>query len=1312
MATRGSERHVAAVILLSFLFLLHPASAYEITDLQLLGGGQPVEYVSPSHEQVVELSFTVEAPAVAYVDLDLSALHADPGRAATLATTRVMLSGCQRNSSANRSSCRLANLRIKPPSESVEIPYTIHYAGGQFPGSLTRSFQLDGSAPTVTRIATQLCTENACYAGSGTTTRVTIELEDESGSFNKGLLFFSLGGRTFQASNCSGSTCTGEAIITCGDEAPLDLKVANGPGGVPSQDDAGNPVANPGEVVRVWCDANAPVVESITANGTDLFGLISNAGELLIHAKVRDMVTTVTMRVNTSSVQQNVSPDTILATECVREENDLQSCGLTISNLQDGRDFLLPITFTDEVGHETTAQISIPLILKMANASTKPDFFTGEATRVSPERINRVALQLALENAFDYPQFITYELSRKSSGARILQQEMDPTECQAVTSPEGRVANPYGPNPAQNWSGAATLYQETRVFYPNADWEEENRVDATFLDLETEELAADTILVRCNLSLYVEKDDVLYAVPEEETLYWPVRLKNSALGTPGEAFLGKMDEQKEELESGILQLIGHANQLMATMAHLCEFQSVINMLTAESISMEGIALACMQTGVCGSIAQTGNQQYNRYLQASMAYWLGKSKDGRDLDPGRKPNEQGGVGWKMCNYVYCHTADKMKEEGAEGNWFLSGDQPWAEEIDGQMGDNAAFGLYFQNLNQPDVKNSLLMSFATQCWGGVVSNLNKYRQIECGYLACLREQASAGASVAPCEAGKGTYLCQFVMGEVFELPYLRVINNLLDNVQTIMQAPLGLLWNYLDNTACQGKDTEITWPGFFCHLMKGIQLSKDFAASTQQSQLFTFDASADICQRALCEGDECGYRTSSWLEEIAPGAAFGGVDAYRQEYFDDREEEIRKRENKKLVGELREWDGEEEITREEYPELHRYGRSHVDGDIEDFFTHVRAECGNTQEGCIKNFQWMLSQGRTPGSTDEFDQFNGDTSAQANAKPYGAFNEYYEEITKNDDYECTEDGCTPKNCDNAADDYCTELRRELNRLEKAMGDNKPCKQGRTWVLCPGSSCPPADGSYDDCATRDDTTAGDAADEAARKAENAANFYGWVEMIGRMWYEDERAQGGLDWMTMEGWGSMGEEIHSWAEEMPLTTTWAQSLCNPTGEFGDLTEDDGVVYALQGNQYRAVLTFAGEKLPIQERATGEAPRYLYTVSYVVVSPHGDNQFTVSLQPGDKRLTEEPVRLSQGNTPASDAFSLIDETEYQRVCITFTQPYPDASGDREYCRDIAVNAYERGGVTNETLPEWGTDPYSPPSSETIGAGGSLGGLFG
>jgi len=1301
------------LLLISLAALLLPlASALTITDFRITANSFPVIAISPSHEQQVDISFTTDT-SVSFVLLNLSSLHGDPRVAASYTSTRVELSRCAKNATTGTAACTL-KLLIRPANATARITYQLWSGGKMSSGELTQTFTLDNTAPAVERIATQACNQTQCYIGNGLPTNITVTLQDSDGTFNRRLIFYQLGSTAYTAEGCAGSSCTGRAKVSCTDGASLDLKVVSA-NGVPSQDDAGNPVTNPGQPIKVICDARPPQIITVSANGSGPVGVITADGQLLVHALVKDRISGVSMAASTAAVQNNVSANTTMRSQCSLLKDGTQECILAVGNLKAGKSLSLPLVFTDSVGNTVTRKLTIPSIYKVGNKSVTPDFFSAKAAAVLPGMLNRATLSLALENAVDYPLYITYQLQQLSTDAAIVNQRIDVTTCQVALTPI-QSGDLFAAS-AQNWSSVPALFSGDRseIAKPWADWREQNRADLLFLDSSTADWKSDLVLVKCNLSLAVRRGNVYYPQLETETLYWPVRLRESKLGNPGQAFLSKIDRTENEVDSGLNRLIGYADKTAATFTQLCNIEATMELIEGQGLGIEGVGIILMPY-IGPALAKGGNGLWNAVMAVSMPYWMGKLHTPASAATDTVNQAQaavqegadevkGGVGGqlrKICKMMYC------TDQGTIGglNWLA----PSKNETSyiPQVSKDNIFSDYLSNLNQPDAKNSLLMSLATQCWPGVVYNLNKYRQIDCGYLQCLKDNAYYGDSVTPCELGKSVKLCRFVTNEAFELPYVRVFKNLAANTNQLIQAPLSLVIKKVQSSVCAGADQEVDVRGFFCQLMKTLAKQKDFSSVTSYNTAgFSYPVEADLCDKALCKRDACQHPEKSFIAQLAPGSNLPGE--YGRQQAQDRQQRATIEQN--LPGELKNWSGTK-LT----PSMWEYGRRNYLNSSQTlaFFTYVKGQtCDPPGDSCGQELINLMKQGHEPTNAANYNLFLSQPASKEQYSQYQMLTSVTQRFGAKGSgasYDCSSRdinscyvvcGQQPAQAGPPTPE-CNRWQQDLNTWKSSLTKTgkTACYSGGQWLICPANQeCNNNAGTATGCSSQQDI--GVALNLTAQKAklEKVEKFNKWVDAIGTVAYNYLRERGQLDALFLSGWGSWGKQVSTTAAEYLDPEQWKTNLCNPNGAFSDYTEESGSVYTFQAQTYRPVLTFAAEVLP----ADG---RFIYTVSVTAVSPYYDNGLNVTLEPGGRAVfTNLPMPTGER---LQRAIALNGSVEYKQVCVSFGQSFPEAGKPGRYCRAIQPNAFSRGSPTNGTMPDFGVqDPYQ--NAPTTSAQGGLGG---
>ncbi len=126
---------------------------------------------------------------------------------------------------------------------------------------------------------------------------------------------------------------------------------------------------------------------------------------------------------------------------------------------------------------------------------------------------------------------------------------------------------------------------------------------------------------------------------------------------------------------------------------------------------------------------------------------------------------------------------------------------------------------------DVKESIIGSLACTCLPGITYNLNKIRQIYCGYAYCLGKRVlEEGLPRSYCDNEKAYLTCNYVTGQIFEIfPFASVVNRYVSMIQEAYANPISLI-TILSSLACGGdKGTG----GFYDYCMKRESFELDTA-----------------------------------------------------------------------------------------------------------------------------------------------------------------------------------------------------------------------------------------------------------------------------------------------------------------------------------------------------------------------------------------------------------------------------------------------------------------------------------------------------
>ena len=97
------------------------------------------------------------------------------------------------------------------------------------------------------------------------------------------------------------------------------------------------------------------------------------------------------------------------------------------------------------------------------------------------------------------------------------------------------------------------------------------------------------------------------------------------------------------------------------------------------------------------------------------------------------------------------------------------------------------------NYMNPKDSIVVATLTACIPGIISGLDKYRQIECMYAVCLQEGVGKqGLPVMACEDQRSYAACKYVVGEAFNvIPITAAFDHFAGMFKGALSNPLELI-----------------------------------------------------------------------------------------------------------------------------------------------------------------------------------------------------------------------------------------------------------------------------------------------------------------------------------------------------------------------------------------------------------------------------------------------------------------------------------------------------------------------------------------
>ncbi|MBI2130374.1 hypothetical protein HYU10_01250, partial [Candidatus Woesearchaeota archaeon] len=374
-----------------------------------------------------------------------------------------------------------------------------------------------------------------------------------------------------------------------------------------------------------------------------------------------------------------------------------------------------------------------------------------------------------------------------------------------------------------------------------------------------------TVAISCELEIFSRRGNEVNLAAEVEQ--FTKTFKVFSLREPATKLTGKIDKEKKkikavndkiELVRGLLTFSERICSFFQTMIRLLVvldtvvpyLEGVKNVLTATGFGAPlAAAIGTTQTSVCGS-AQAGHVmdhtlirgfgKFCAFVTCDETLWGNKLADVLDELP--LVSDFGSATTTLDNALCVkgkvpgtNEECEVKEKGVEF------DPP----------NN------LKRLMNPD--NSIVGSVLFGCIPGIVYNLEKYRQIECGYVTCLNGAVTQGGDPAECNRQRSHQICKHVVGELFSLlPYYQIANHFQDLVREALLDPFVLGPAALSLSCSQWCGPE-DGKGWFYWSCQGLATFTEFSKviTTYQSAAGQIDNLNDkaLFSEQAKEGNQC-------------------------------------------------------------------------------------------------------------------------------------------------------------------------------------------------------------------------------------------------------------------------------------------------------------------------------------------------------------------------------------------------------------------------------------------------------------------------
>ena len=834
-------------------------TAPEVGNVAIKSYGKDLLAIAQNAEIPVDISFDVTENHLSSIYADISSINNNAAIKPSYKKIIVPIAGCIMNDSSGDKiySCTIKAKTLRTTASSVNISITANDTYGNADTSIfAESFKIDNTKPNA-QITTDKCdSKGKCYVSNGVN-KINIALDKMN--FDNMKLFFTINGLTSQIINCTQSGCYGYITINC--QSGNDVAAQISP---QSTDDSGNKILS--TPVSLKCDNNAPKFINVTFRGENndaqFKDIIMSNSRVIINALIYDAESDELG--NITAYLADMKNTTENPTGCVKDfSTNIFNCSWTILNINSGYyKTSITINISDIVGNTVSADYAVT-VLSFKDNST-PDLLKLTFDKVVPTSINRISLDLANTNMLSYFVYAQYHINAKGNAKDVVLLMQKPNDCIFKNLDTDK---PFD----------ASMFASVGIADPYLSLGQINRMDFIFDDNIAVNDLPDNFMAYCNISAYVKQGTVVYQNPQTLMVEIPFSLRNAKLGTPGTVFANKINDATDSFLYKA-QILGLANSILPKIQRICEIKNYFAMASfaGSLISTVGAAVS----PVIGTGVQQGSMSFVVHIESLANCFYGDEKTqpqnnavlqaqatdktkGSQANLGIPVSSCPNLVRDTCDFLSCSVAEKYQQAGIG---LLDTDSNHGNvQLTNIFSSDIIDKGILKNVDVPDVSNSLIMAAYTQCWPAVIYNLNKWRQIDCGYVYCLKETSSRGTDISVCDKVKSTQTCSLIVGEVFELPYVNIGKNIINNIGELINsvgplavvslAKMGPCDKYLDMKAPPpvGADFDTTkiW---VCQIPLQLARFVDGLKRSTMAAKFRYPEVQDMCELAdKCAGN---------------------------------------------------------------------------------------------------------------------------------------------------------------------------------------------------------------------------------------------------------------------------------------------------------------------------------------------------------------------------------------------------------------------------------------------------------------------------
>lgn len=801
----------------------------EISGLEILNNNIPLNTIALNTDFEVDILFDVKEENLTGIIADISDITTNPALKPVYKNIAVPLSSCKINNTneGKKYSCIIPLKNLRMAKNTVYVEITANDGSGNYKKErLEKTFNIDNIIPAVTA-ETDYCDEKDCYVKNGMN-KIMFKLTKNN--FGKKLLFYDINGVTNRVLNCTENECFGNAVIDC--NGPVQLRILNTPPYI-SQDDSGNKLPFYSRTFK--CDNSLPSIINTSWMSNNNLGQ-----NLLVTGSSLSLLVTVyepDSKVKATAYFDLIKNETIEAKCNKLNLSNIFNCTWSVSPINDGYYDANVIINVSDIVNNTIQKTEKVRILGFKSDNLTPSNLKAVYSKTVPSSLNRAVLKLAEFNNIPIHAYAYYSVSVKQGiDVQLLSQELSIDDC-VLREKDGDEIQ------------ASILFSEIKLADKYKGIGNNHRIDFTFgQSAGSYNKFSDDTRVVCNISAYVREGKYVYKKPQILPLEITFNLRNSQLDAPGEEYVNKIKSLEQSTENDYSKLIRTLDDAMVKLQNICTLKEKLDYasMSGVAIQLAGFALPGFGNGLKvagGNIIELVKETN------SVLYDVELDKDFYSKEETKELPFMGFIG-QACTFMSCNL---------EINKPLQLDRGFSNSIS-ELSNKVPFvgEDLGTNLLASNLKNSMVMSALKLCLPGIVYNLNKYRQIDCEYLECLKVYSASGLDVSQCDVMKSSKVCSIIVGEAFELPYIRVFKNVFSNMADVLRLSYGkgfvvILKKISESDIC--KDVSSDSAIFSCNIPYALEQYLSTQQKTRASENFFYDKTRDFCKSAGCVGLNC-------------------------------------------------------------------------------------------------------------------------------------------------------------------------------------------------------------------------------------------------------------------------------------------------------------------------------------------------------------------------------------------------------------------------------------------------------------------------